>query len=158
MKTYVLPIPPTPDKSTTDPSLAPKYTTPVLLTEDGAASGLQSLYYGRVLISKSSYTTPNDVYIISGLKTLETEIQQSDEPVAFKGQIQKLTSLTEAALKDKKLSAGEEFWFKGANYIDVQGWVIKPYGWKEGQKKTYPGLLLIHGGPCFRVLVVCSTN
>ena len=28
----------------------------------------------------------------------------------------------------------------------MHGFVVKPYGWKEGEKKKWPGVLLIHGG------------
>jgi len=45
------------------------------------------------------------------------------------------------------LSPGEEFWFKGAADKDVQGWTIKPKGWKAGEKKKWPVILFIHGGP-----------
>lgn len=147
IKTFVLPIPPTPKASTTHPELAKKYTTPVVITDTAAASGLQALPYGRILITRSSFISPNDVYLISGLKSLEIEIQQSDDIVTFKGQVSKLTHFTQDTLKGKQMSNGEEFWFKGANNVDIQGWILKPYGWKEGQKKKYPGLLFIHGGP-----------
>lgn len=146
VKTYVLPIPPAPEKSTTDPHLPAKYTTPVVITSTGAASGLQTLPYGRAIISRSSYTSPNDVYLISGLNSVETEILQSDEPITFKGDVRQVTRFTEDSLHGKKLSVGEEFWFKGAEDKDVQGWVLKPRGWTEGDKKKWPVVLLIHGG------------
>ena len=147
MKTFVLAIPPTPKSSTTHPDLAKKYATPVLITDSGAASGLQTLPRGRILITKSSFTTPNDIYLISGLVSLETKIRHSIDIVSFDGQATKLTNFTQAALDGKQMSVGEEFWFKGANNVDVQGWVLKPYGWRMGQKKKYPAMLAIHGGP-----------
>jgi len=49
-------------------------------------------------------------------------------------------------LKHKGLSEGEEIWFTGALDKKVQGWILKPKGWKEGEKKKWPVLLLIHGG------------
>ncbi|KAJ7600794.1 Alpha/Beta hydrolase protein [Mycena floridula] len=145
IKTWVLPIPPTPSKSTTHPELAPKYTKPVVITETGAASGLQALYYGRILVTISSLTSPNDVYLVN-VGTLEKEIQQSDSPVKFKGEIHKLTNFTAQDLQSKKLSSGEDFYFKGAE-MDIHGWALKPVNWEEGQKKKYPVVLLIHGGP-----------
>ncbi|KIK57262.1 hypothetical protein GYMLUDRAFT_173098 [Collybiopsis luxurians FD-317 M1] len=147
VKVYVLPIPPTPAKSTTDPDLSQKYLHPVPIVEDGASSGIQALYYGRILISKSSLTTPNDVFLISGLDALEKEISKSDAPVKFDGKIEQITKFSEEDLKGKELSVGEDFWFKGAEDRDIQGWILKPKGWKEGQKKAYPIVLLIHGGP-----------
>ena len=61
--------------------------------------------------------------------------------------VEKLTSFAEPDLKGKELSEGEEFWFKGALGKDVQGWALKPKGWKAGEKKKWPAILLIHGGP-----------
>ncbi|KAL0580657.1 Dipeptidyl-peptidase 5 [Marasmius crinis-equi] len=147
VKVFVLPVPPTPEKSTTHPKLSPKYTKPVVISEDGAASGLQTLPWGKLVFTKSSLTSPNDVFHVRGLKDLHTEIEQSDEPVKFRGTVEQITRFTAHVLKDKKLGAGEDFWFKGAKDIDVHGWIIKPKGWKEGEKKKWPVVLLIHGGP-----------
>ena len=146
MKIFVLPVPPTPDKSTTDPKLAPKYATPVALTRSRAASGIQTLFTGRLLFTQSSFTSPNDVFIIRGLKRWEADIEQNENPVPFTGQVEQITRFTENSLKGKDLSAGEEFWFKGADDKNVQGWVLKPKGWKAGEKKKWPVALLIHGG------------
>lgn len=105
------------------------------------------MYYGRLLISQSSFTSPKDVYLISGLKELEANLIASDSPVEFQGDVQQITHLTADQLKGKTLDKGENFWFKGANDKDVQGWLFKPKGWKEGETKKWPALLLIHGGP-----------
>ncbi|KAE9387920.1 alpha/beta-hydrolase [Gymnopus androsaceus JB14] len=145
VKVFVFPIPATPEKSTTDPDLSPKYLTPVPIVEDGASSGLQTLYNGRVLISKSSFTSPNDVFLVRGLDDLQVQIAQTEGAAKFTGKVEQITNLTD--LKEKKLSKVEEFWFKGAEDIDVQGWILKPKGWKEGEKKAHPVVLLIHGGP-----------
>jgi len=147
IKIWALPIPPTPNKSTTEPQLPLKYTSPIALTHHRAASAIQTLFSGRLLFTQSSFTSPNDVFVIHNLKQFETEVLQSDNPVSFSGEIRQLTRLTENALKDKHLSKGEEFWFKGANDRDVQGWILKPGGWKDGDHKKWPIVLLIHGGP-----------
>ncbi|KAJ3747143.1 Alpha/Beta hydrolase protein [Lentinula detonsa] len=147
VKVFVLPIPSTPEKSTTDPQLSPKYLSPVPIVKDSASSGLQSLPYGRILISKSSFTSPNDVYLVKGLDALQTQITQSDESVKFSGEVEQVTNFTASDLEGKNLSKGEEFWFKGADDIDVQGWILKPKGWKKGETKAFPVVLLIHGGP-----------
>lgn len=142
----MLPVPPTPDESSTDPKLSSKYTTPVVLVDNKAASGIQALFTGRLLFTQSSLTSPNDVFIIRNLKRFEDEISQSDVPLSFNGKAEQITRFTEADLKGKALSEGEEFWFKGANDKKVQGWALKPKGWQSNQKKKYPVLLLIHGG------------
>ncbi|KAF9267335.1 hypothetical protein L218DRAFT_1074102 [Marasmius fiardii PR-910] len=147
VKVFVLPIPPTPSESTTNPDLADKYLNPVAITQEGAASGLQPLPEGKLVFTKSSLTSPNDVFSVSSLGELLAEIQQNDSPVKFKGELVQLTQFTAEALKDKELGKGEDFWFKGAEDRDVHGWFIKPRGWKDGEEKKWPVVLLIHGGP-----------
>ncbi len=147
IKVFVLPLPQTPSESTTNPKLAAKYVNPVALTTGPAASGLQTLYYGRLLVTQSSLVSPNDVFLITGLRELEASIAATDSLVAFDGEVKQITRLTEDQLKGKDLSEGESFWFKGANDKDVQGWVLKPKGWNANEKKRWPVVLLIHGGP-----------
>jgi dipeptidyl aminopeptidase/acylaminoacyl peptidase len=150
VKIFVIPVPPTPKHSTAHPDLPSKYTTPVALTEGGSAGGIQTLPNGRLVFSRSSLTSPHDVFIFRGLKHLEDSIEADHEktPAVFTGQLEQVTHFTEDVLKAKNLDAGEEFWFKGANDNDVQGWVLKPKGFKVGEKKRWPVVLLIHGGVC----------
>jgi dipeptidyl aminopeptidase/acylaminoacyl peptidase len=143
---FCLPVPPTPSQSTTHPKLDPKYTTPTLVYLSNAASGLQILSSDRILFSQSSLTSPSDVWILRDLKTLEKAILAGDQVGSIQRQVEKMTHLTESELKNKTLSPGEEFWFKGADNKDVQGWFVKPKGWKLGEKKKWPVILLIHGG------------
>ncbi|KIM43099.1 hypothetical protein M413DRAFT_443914 [Hebeloma cylindrosporum] len=147
VKVFALQVPPTPSHSTTHPKLDSKYTTPVAITHTKAASGLQTLPGGSLIFSQSSLTSPNDVFIVRDLKSLEATILSGDAAASANVKPEKLTRFTEADLKDKGLSEGEEIWFKGALNKKVQGWVLKPKGWKEGEKKKWPALLLIHGGP-----------
>ncbi|KAL0961326.1 hypothetical protein HGRIS_006284 [Hohenbuehelia grisea] len=147
---FVLPVPPTPSYSTTHPKLDKKYTTPTALTHDHAASGLQTLFTGRLIFTQSSFTSPNDVYIISDLHRWEKELEASDglTPFRFEGKIERKTWFTEDVLEGKYFHEGEEVWFEGAKGKKVQGWVLKPKGWsKDDKKKTWPVALLIHGGP-----------
>ncbi|KAJ7175992.1 Alpha/Beta hydrolase protein [Mycena filopes] len=148
VKIFVLPVPSTPSASTTSPDLPPKYYTPVPLMTSGAASGIQVLTGGRLLFSRSSLTSPNDVYVIRDLQAVEHAVIQSSDPIAdVKPNIEQITRFTADALSSKDLASGEEFWFKGALDKDVQGWVLKPKGFKKDDKKKWPVLLLIHGGP-----------
>ncbi|KAJ6585138.1 alpha/beta-hydrolase [Mycena capillaripes] len=147
IKVYVLPIPATPAESTTHPTLPPKFSTPVTLVKSGASSGIQPLPNGRLLFSRSSFTSPNDVYLIRDLKSFEDELQASEQTLEFKGKVEQITRFTADALEGKGLDEGEEFWFKGALDKDVQGWVLKPKGWSKDDKKKWPVVLLIHGGP-----------
>lgn len=143
-KIYALPVLPTPSSSTSDPKLPPEYREPLALTSTGAASGVQPLPNGRLLFTYNSLTSPNDVYVFRGLDDLDLH---SDSKKAFKGKVEQLTRFAENDLKGKSLSPGEDFWFEGAEGKKVQGFTLKPPGFKEGDKKKWPVVLLIHGGP-----------
>ncbi len=56
-----------------------------------------------------------------------------------------LTRENEALLKELDLAAAESFSFPGADGETVQGWIVRPPGFDP--EMSYPGLLLIHGGP-----------
>ncbi|CAL1712862.1 unnamed protein product [Somion occarium] len=142
-KVFALPIPPTPSRSTTDPDLPKEYETPTALTHSGTVGDIQALSNGRLLFTRSSLTSPNDVFVIRGLDGVDL----FSDDVGKKLNIDQLTKFTEDALESKNLSPGEDFWFEGAEGKNVHGWIIKPPGFKEGEKKKWPVVLLIHGGP-----------
>lgn len=146
-KLFVLPIPDTPDKSTTDPSLPPRYVTPKPLTHNGAVTALQILPNGRLIYSRSSLQGPNDVFIIRGLHEIETDLINTQGDFKREATPEQITRFAEKSLAGKTLRPPEDFYFEGAEGKQVHGFVVKPYGWKEGDKKKWPGLLLIHGGP-----------
>ena len=150
---FALPVPPTPSQSTTHPKLDTKYTTPTLVYPSNAASGLQ-IFSDKILLSQASLTSPNDVWILKNLKLLEKAILAGDQVGAIQTQVERMTHFSESDLKNKRLSPGEEFWFKGANNKDVQGWVVKPKGWKLGEKKKWPVILMIHGGQLLLIPLV----
>ena len=61
------------------------------------------------------------------------------------GTPRRLTKVNEELLGRRRLSDFEQFSFKGANDETVYGYVLKPYGYEEGQR--YPIAFLVHGGP-----------
>ena len=144
VKIFLLPVPLELQSNSALPS---HFTTPVELTSSGAASALQPLSNGRLLFTLSSFTSPNNVYILRGLDTFEANSDK--QPGPFKGRIDQLTYFSEDSLRGKNLDAGEDFWFKGANDKDIHGWILKPRGWKAGETKKWAPLLLIHGGSCY---------
>lgn len=115
---------------------------PTPLDFNGSTSSIQPLSKDTLLISKSSFTSPQDAYIL----TLSDELKDNDK-LPHKS-LEKITNWSEKHL-DGRLDeqTGEEFWFKGADEWDVMGWAIKPRGWKEGDKKKWPLAFLVHGGP-----------
>ena len=144
VKIFVIPVPPTPKQSSTEPGLPVHYTIPLALTSSHVSTNIQPLLDGRLLFTQSSLTSPNDVFILRGLDQLEEDLRNR-KSIVYQGHPEQITRFTEDALKGKDLDEGQDFWFKSANN-DVHGWILKPKGWKKGEKKKWPVVMLIHGG------------
>jgi dipeptidyl aminopeptidase/acylaminoacyl peptidase len=56
-----------------------------------------------------------------------------------------LTNWNKELLDEVQLSTPENFHYKSTDGWDIEGWVLKPFGFEEGKK--YPMILQIHGGP-----------
>jgi len=59
--------------------------------------------------------------------------------------LNKVSNFNESLLNEVRLLKHEMFRFKASDGVDVEGWILKPYDFKEG--KRYPAILYIHGGP-----------
>jgi dipeptidyl aminopeptidase/acylaminoacyl peptidase len=57
----------------------------------------------------------------------------------------KLTGLNQALWSQLELAHVERFSYKSADDWDIDGFLVKPVGWREGTK--YPLILSVHGGP-----------
>jgi dipeptidyl aminopeptidase/acylaminoacyl peptidase len=57
----------------------------------------------------------------------------------------RLTNLNRTLLSEVKLQPVERISYKAADGWDIDGFLIRPVNWREGQ--TYPMVLSIHGGP-----------
>ncbi|KAH8825240.1 Alpha/Beta hydrolase protein [Flagelloscypha sp. PMI_526] len=163
VKVFAIPVPPTP--LTPSDVLPAKYHAPIALTSDGAVSGVLAMYTGRLVFTRNSLTSPNDVFVLYGLPHLVDYINAlpEDKPMDFtlSSVIQsvqtkpgvedlslvQITSFTDTQRKGKTMNAGEDFWFKGAEGKKIQGFIVKPPGFVEGETKKWPAVLLIHGGP-----------
>jgi len=64
-------------------------------------------------------------------------------PAVFYGR--ELTHLNDAVLSALDLSPLDEFWFKGAEGTQIQGFILKPPNFDPAKK--YPVKFLMHGGP-----------
>ncbi len=60
-------------------------------------------------------------------------------------QTEVLTAFNEELYNEVHLSTPENFTYKSTDGWDVEGWIMKPFGFEEGKK--YPMILQIHGGP-----------
>jgi len=82
---------------------------------------------GKLVFTSASFMHPANVYV------LESNTETC------------LTDYNQELLAEVFLSEPEEFWYKGVDGWDIQGWMMKPIGFEEG--KTYPLITQIHGGP-----------
>lgn len=57
----------------------------------------------------------------------------------------KLTTFNDALQKEVAFSDAERFTYKSVDNVEIEGWMMKPYGYQAGKK--YPVVLYIHGGP-----------
>ena len=59
--------------------------------------------------------------------------------------LRRVTTHNETFRRSASLIEPEEFRFKTSDGAEIQGWLMKPLGWREDRK--YPMILSIHGGP-----------
>jgi dipeptidyl aminopeptidase/acylaminoacyl peptidase len=57
----------------------------------------------------------------------------------------KLTGFNDAVNADVVWSDAERFTYKSVGNLEIEGWMMKPYGYETGKK--YPLVIYIHGGP-----------
>jgi dipeptidyl aminopeptidase/acylaminoacyl peptidase len=80
-----------------------------------------------IAFNAASPTTPHELWIQDG------------------GGARKVTEMNKRPLRRLKISKPEEFWFTASDGVKVQGWIIRPHDFVEGEK--YPTVLQVHGGP-----------
>jgi dipeptidyl aminopeptidase/acylaminoacyl peptidase len=56
-----------------------------------------------------------------------------------------LTHFNDELQKEVAFSDAERFTYKSVDNLEIEGWLMKPYGYQAGKK--YPLVLYIHGGP-----------
>ena len=96
------------------------------LVGDGQVQGISAGPRG-VVAAWASLGSPPDLYLVaSGNRT-------------------RLTSVNAERLADRQLAEFEQFSFAGADDQKVHGYVMKPHGFKPGQR--YPIAFIVHGGP-----------
>ncbi len=61
------------------------------------------------------------------------------------GRERQLTSFNKAVNDEIAWSSHERFTYKSVGDFEIEGWLLKPYGYQPGRK--YPLVLYIHGGP-----------
>src|SRR5690625_587876 len=82
----------------------------------------------KFILGISTPTNPCNFYLFDG-----------------KQSIQQLTKSNETFLEEVLLSDPETLTFTADDGWEIQGWLLRPYGFTEGKK--YPFVLEVHGGP-----------
>lgn len=57
----------------------------------------------------------------------------------------RLTGFNDRLVSEVAFSDAERFTYPSVGGMEIEGWLMKPYGWQPG--KRYPVVLYIHGGP-----------
>lgn len=63
------------------------------------------------------------------------------------GDADQLTSVNEGLLRRVAFQAPDRLLFRSADGTEIEGWVIPPVGYSEGDSREWPMILNIHGGP-----------
>jgi dipeptidyl aminopeptidase/acylaminoacyl peptidase len=84
---------------------------------------------GAAVGTLSTYDQPNDIVIFD---------VASPRP-------RRISAVNAAALRDVRLGAVEEIWYRSTDGLQIQGWIVKPPDFDPQRK--YPLILSIHGGP-----------
>ena len=84
---------------------------------------------GKMAFLKSDPFHPSEVYV--------SFLDGSGE--------KRLTDFNGDFVEEFSFSEPEAFWFRSFDGVEVQVWILKPYGFDPAEK--YPTLLTIHGGP-----------
>jgi dipeptidyl aminopeptidase/acylaminoacyl peptidase len=98
------------------------------LVSDGSVAAY-SVAGKKILLTRDDLKRPSDLYTVA---TNGHDLKQ-------------ITHFNAGRLKNAHMGDVQFFTFKGWNGESVQGYVVKPVGYKSGQK--YPVAFIIHGGP-----------
>jgi dipeptidyl aminopeptidase/acylaminoacyl peptidase len=99
---------------------------------------------GRRRITGFSYDTARTkvAYVATSVDT-PTELYLTD--LSGSTPERKLTNVNGDLNKEIAWAPAERFTYKSVGDIDIEAWLVKPYGYEAGHK--YPLVLYIHGGP-----------
>ncbi len=121
-----------------------------IATEHGATglyqadlkSNLEVLYKENNHVFGFTYDKASDAFILG----ISSPALPGDFYYLQRGStIQRLTNTNAAFLDEVHLEEPEAIQVTALDGWEIQGWLLKPYGFKEGKK--YPFVLEIHGGP-----------
>jgi dipeptidyl aminopeptidase/acylaminoacyl peptidase len=104
---------------------------------------MRAVIEGRRKVSGFSFDAQGrTVAYVSTSVTKPTEIYVAG--VDGRGE-RKLTGFNDALNQEVAWSDAERFTYRSVGDVEIEGWLMKPYGYEAGKK--YPMVLYIHGGP-----------
>lgn len=104
---------------------------------------LRQVTTGSHMLSLSSVTAAGDAVGIRSAPEVPPDIVRYS--LVGSGETERLTSVNDDVLENKRLGEVEEVWFDSSDDTRVQGWIVKPPNFDPAKK--YPLILQIHGGP-----------
>ncbi|MGH7680084.1 MAG: S9 family peptidase [Gemmatimonadaceae bacterium] len=110
---------------------------------DPASKKLTPVVSGRRRVSGPSWDEKGTrVAYVSTDATRPTELYVANADGSGE---RKLTSFNDKLVSEVAFSDAERFTYRSVGNLEIEGWLMKPYGYEAGKK--YPVVLYIHGGP-----------
>ncbi|MGM0902114.1 MAG: S9 family peptidase [Bacillota bacterium] len=95
--------------------------------------------------SVTSFSLINDEQAVLVLATPHSTGDLVTQDLTNKKKVVSITDWNQELYKEVHLSTPENFHYKSTDGQEIEGWILKPFGFDEGKK--YPMILQIHGGP-----------
>ena len=112
-----------------------------LFRVDLTARKIRGVLTGERAVRNVSSKSGKLAYLVNDFKSLDEVYVSSADGSGER----KLTRHNQALWKDLELSPVERMPYKSTDGTPIDGFLVKPIGWQEGQK--YPLILSVHGGP-----------
>jgi len=108
-----------------------------------AREGMREVLAGRRVMNGFTYdSAARRVAYVATSVNIPTEVYIADTDGRNE---RKLTSINEKITTEIAFPDAERFTYKSVGDYEIEGWLMKPYGYQAGRK--YPLVLYIHGGP-----------
>lgn len=118
-------------KGTRNVWFAPLQGEPRAITEGNQLLSFSSMdRNGNLAVTVSSYHEPGDIWTLN---------------LRDPARMHRLTQVNQDILRGVVMGEVEEIWYKSADGLDIQGWIITPPDFDPSEE--YPLILVIHGGP-----------
>ncbi|MFZ3577376.1 S9 family peptidase [Virgibacillus sp. DJP39] len=111
------------------------------LFEADLSGEIKVLYKDNNHVFGFAYHTNSDRFILG----ISTPTNPSNFYQLQNGELTRLTNANTDFLKEVSLSEPETLTVEADDGWEIQGWLLRPFGYEEGKK--YPFILEIHGGP-----------